>query len=201
MPWIILTLVTLLQKQLFISANDIVVAIRLAFISLYSIQGLKTQHKHRVLPLHRIEMDWDNISRPFGDRGFDWMVILCKHEFLLMRLSQDPSNPPRVVTLGRDSDETGHTWFSGLVTEDAALALYSDWTAKIITYSWGVEMTDCVFRMKHTRIPEVTSCPRWLFNIGLVDMSSERLVFIDRDQNCVFLNTVPSVSSIDNALL
>ena len=129
------------------------------------------------------------------------MVILCKHEFLLMRLSQDPSNPPRVVTLGRDSDETGHTQFSGLVTEDAALALYSDWTAKIITYSWGVEMTDCVFRMKHTRIPEVTSCPRWLFNIGLVDMSSERLVFIDRDQNCVFLNTVPSVSSIDNALL
>ena len=42
-----------------------------------------------------------------------------------MRLSQDPSNPPRVVTLGRDSDETGHTWFSGLVTEDAALALYN----------------------------------------------------------------------------
>lgn len=125
MPWIILTLVTLPQKQFFISANDIVVAIRLAFISLYSIQGLKTQHKHRVLPLHRIEMDWDNISRPFGDRGFDWMVILCKHEFLLMRLSQDPSNPPRVVTLGRDSDETGHTWFSGLVTEDAALALYN----------------------------------------------------------------------------
>lgn len=63
MPWIILTLVTLPQKQFFISANDIVVAIRLAFISLYSIQGLKTQHKHRVLPLHRIEMDWDNISR------------------------------------------------------------------------------------------------------------------------------------------
>lgn len=129
------------------------------------------------------------------------MVVLCKHEFLLMRLSQDPSNPPRVVTLGRDSDETGHTWFSGLVTEDAALALYSDWTAKIITYSWGVEITDCVFRMKHTRIPEVTSCPRRLFNIGLVDMSSERLVFIDCDQNCVVLNTVPPASSIDNALL
>ncbi|KAL9709837.1 hypothetical protein Ac2012v2_006892 [Leucoagaricus gongylophorus] len=32
-------------------------------------------------------------------------------------------------------------------------------------------------------------------------MSSERLVFIDRDQNCVVLNTVPPASSIDNALL
>ena len=62
-------------------------------------------HKELVLPLHRIKMDWDDISQPIYDRGFDWMVILCDLEYLLIRLPQDPSSPPRIVTLGRDAGD------------------------------------------------------------------------------------------------
>ena len=43
-------------------------------------------------------MAWNSISLPIYDRGFDWMVILYKLEYLLIRLPQDPNSPPRIVT-------------------------------------------------------------------------------------------------------
>jgi len=46
-------------------------------------------HKKPVLPLHRIKMVWNGISRPIYDRGFDWMAILCDLEFRVIRLPQD----------------------------------------------------------------------------------------------------------------
>jgi len=48
-----------------------VVAVGSGFISLYSIQDLKMHHKKLIFPLHHIVMDWDDISQPIYDRGFD----------------------------------------------------------------------------------------------------------------------------------
>ena len=142
-------------------------------------------------------MNFHTICRPFYDRGFNWMVNLYKYEFSLIRLPLDLSSPPRIVTLGRNPAEPGHGWLPGLVREDAALAMYGDWTAKIVTYSWDVEMTHCVFQMKDIRIPEVASFPSELSNIGL-DMTSGRLVFIDR-RNCIVLDTALRVGPIANS--
>jgi len=75
--------------------------------------------------------------------------------------------------------------------------MYGDWTAKIITYSWDVNMTDCVLQMKDIRIPEVASFPIELSNIEL-DMTSGRLVFIYR-RNCIILDTAPLASPIDTS--
>jgi len=154
-------------------------------------------HKKLIFPLHHIVMDWDDISQPIYDRGFDWMVILCTLEYSLIRLPQDPSSPPRIVTLGRDVVDDGRDWFSGLTRGDAAVTICRGSTAKIITYSWDVEMTHCVFRMKQFKIPGVTNCSRRLFNTGL-DMASGRLVFSDHQQKCMILDTVPLAVPIDN---
>jgi len=155
-------------------------------------------HKKLVLPLHRIKMSWNGISRPIYDRGFDWMVILCDLEFRVIRLPQDPNSPPRIVTLGHDVVGDGPGWFSGLTRGDAALAICCDWTAKIITYSWNVEMKYCRFRTKQLKIPGVTDCSRWPFNTG-IDMASGRLVFKNHQQKCIVLDTVPPVVPVDNA--
>jgi len=194
----ILTRVVFPQRDIFITTSDIVVAVGPEFISLYSIQDLKMYDNQLVLPRQRVKkMDLDPVSRPFYDRGFNWMVILYKYEFFLIRLPQDISSPPRIVTLGRNPAEPGHRWLPGLIRGDAALAMYGDWTAKIITYSWDVDMTDCVFQMKDIRIPEVASYPIELSNVGL-DMTSGQLVFIDR-QNCIVLDTAPPVGLIDTS--
>jgi len=87
--------------------------------------------KKPALPLHRIKMAWDGISRPIYDRGFDWMAILCDLEFRVIRLPRDPNSPPRIVTLGHDIVGDGPGWFSGLMREDAAPAICCDWTPKI----------------------------------------------------------------------
>ena len=188
--------VILLQRDLFITTNDMVVAVGSDFISLYSIQDLKMHHKQLVLPRQRVKMDFHTISRPFYDRGFNWMVTLYKYEFLLIRLPQDLNNP-HIVTLGRNPAEPGYGWLPGLITGDAALVRDGYWTAKIITYSWDVDMTECVFQMKDIRIPEVVSFPSELCHIGL-DMTGGRLVFIDR-RNCIVLDTVPPVSLSDTS--
>ena len=67
-------------------------------------------------------------------------------------LPRDPSSPLRIVTLGRDVGD-GPGWVSGLTRGDAAFAMCHGSAAKIITYSWGVEMTHSVFRMKQFIIP------------------------------------------------
>jgi len=177
-----------------------VVAIGSGFISLYPIQDLKMHHKKLVLPLHRIKMAWDDISQPIFDRGFNWMVVLCMLEYLLIRLPQDPDSPPRIVTLGHDVVDDGPGWVSGLTRSDAALTMCRDSTAKIITYSWDVEMKHCAFRIKYFTIPGISDCSKRLFNTGL-DMASGRLIFIDhhRDQRrCIVFDTVPPVVSVDN---
>jgi len=201
MPSAILTRVVLPQRDIFITTNDIVVAIGFEFISLYSIQDLKMHDNQLVLPRQRIKMNFHTICRPFYDRGFNWMINLCKYEFVLIRLPRDLSSPPRIVTFGRNPAEPGHGWLPGLVRRDAALALYSNWAAKIITYSWDVEMTQCVFQMKDIRIPQVAFYPNDLLNVGL-DMASGRFVFIDC-WNCIILDTPPPISPIDtlNGLL
>ena len=153
--------------------------------------------KQLVLPLHRIKMAWSDISQPICDRGFDWMVILCRLEFRVIRLPQDPNSPPCIVTLGRDVVGDGPGWVSGLTRGDAALAMCRDSTAKIITYSWDVEMTHCVFRMKQFKIPGVTDCSRRLFNTG-IDMASGRLMFSDHQRKYIVLDTVPPVIPVDS---
>jgi len=107
---IILTRVVFPQRDIFITTSDIVVTVGYEFNSLYSIQDLKMHDKQLVLPRQRIKMDLDPVSRPFYDRGFNWMVILCKYEFFLIRLPQDLSSPPHIVTLGRNPAEPGHGW-------------------------------------------------------------------------------------------
>jgi len=193
----ILTWVVFPQRDIFITTSDIVVTVGSEFNSLYSIQDSKMHDKQLVLPRQRIKIDLESVSRPFYDRGFNWMVILCKYEFFLIRLPKDLSSPPRIVTPGRNPAEPGHGWLPGLIRGDAALAMYGDWTAKIITYSWDVNMTDCVLQMKDIRIPEVASFPIELSNIEL-DMTSGRLVFIYR-RNCIILDTAPLASPIDTS--
>jgi len=107
---IILTRVVFPQRDIFITTSDIVVTVGYEFNSLYSIQDLKMHDKQLVLPRQCIKMDLDPVSRPFYDRGFNWMVILCKYEFFLIRLPQDLSRPPHIVTLGRNPAEPGHGW-------------------------------------------------------------------------------------------
>ena len=173
------------------------VATGFGFISLYPIQELKVHHKELVLPLHRIKMEWDDISQPIYDRGFDWMVILCDLEYLLIRLPQDPSSPPRIVTLGRDAGD-GSGWVSGLTRGDAVFAMCHGSTAKIITYSWDVEMTThCVSRMKQFKIPGNTDCSRRPFNTG-IDMASGRLMFSDHQRKCIVFDTVPPIDPVYN---
>ena len=92
-------------KEIFSSRQVIVGS---EFNNLYSIQDSKMHDKQLVLPRQRIKMDLDPVSRPFYDRGFNWMVILCKYEFFLIRLPQDLGSPPRIVTLGRNPTEPGH---------------------------------------------------------------------------------------------
>jgi len=65
----IFTPIIFLQRWLFFTTSDMVVVIGPAFLSLYPIQDLKMHHKKLVLPLHRIKLAWDDISRPFYDRG------------------------------------------------------------------------------------------------------------------------------------
>ena len=170
------------------------VAIGSGFISLYPIQDLKMHHKKLVLPLHRIKMAWDDISQPIYDRGFDWMVILCDLEFRVIRLPQDRNSPPRIVTLGHDVVGNGPGWIYGLMRGGAALSMCRDSTAKLITYSWDVEMTHCMFRMKQFKIPWATDCSRRLFNTGL-DMAIGRLMFIDHHQKYLVLDTVVPVDN------
>ena len=124
------------------------------------------------------------------------MVILCKLEYLLIRLPQDP-NSPRIVTLGYDAVDDDRDWFSGLTSGDAAVTICRDSTAKIITYSWDVEMTHYVFRVKQFKIPGVTNCSRRLFNTG-IDMASGRLMFSDHQQKCMILDTVPLAVPVYN---
>jgi len=124
------------------------------------------------------------------------MVILCKLEYLLIRLPQDP-NSPRIVTVGYDAVDDDRDWFSGLTSGDAAVTICRDSTAKIITYSWDVEMTHYVFRVKQFKIPGVTHCSRRLFNTG-IDMASGRLMFSDHQQKCMILDTVPLAVPVYN---
>jgi len=124
------------------------------------------------------------------------MVTLCKLEYLLIRLPQDP-NSPRIVTVGYDAVDDDRDWFSGLTSGDAAVTICRDSTAKIITYSWDVEMTHYVFRVKQFKIPGVTNCSRRLFNTG-IDMASGRLMFSDHQQKCMILDTVPLAVPVYN---
>ena len=154
--------------------------------------------KQLVLPLHRIKMAWSDTSRPIYDRGFDWMVILCRLEFRVIRLPQDPSSPPRIVTLGRDVVGDGPRWVSGSTRGDAAFTMCHGSTAKIITYPWDVEMTiHCVFRMKQFKIPGITDCSRRLFNTG-IDMASGRLMFSDHQRDCIVFDTVSPIDPVYN---
>ena len=146
-------------------------------------------HKELVLPLHRIKMDWDDISQPIYDRGFNWMVILCvSYDCLKIRTTLLVS-----FTLGWDVVCDGPGWVSGLTRGDAAFAMCHGSTAKIITYSWDVEMTHRVFRMKQFIIPWVTDCSRRLFNTG-IDMASGRLMFSDHDEVYSLPFVIPPLS-------
>ena len=83
-------------------------------------------------------MDWDDISQPIYDRGFNWMVILCvSYDCLKIRTTLLVS-----FTLGRDVVCDGPGWVSGLTRGDAAFAMCHGSTAKIITYSWDVEIVE-----------------------------------------------------------
>ena len=112
---------------------------------LYPIEDLKMHDKKLALQPHRIKIAWNEGSRPIYDQDYDWMVILgtleyCSYNYLRIQAALLGSLHS-VIGDGRD-------WFSGLTRGDAGLAMCRDSTAKIITYSWGVEMTHCVFWMK-----------------------------------------------------
>ncbi|KAF5347324.1 hypothetical protein D9756_009912 [Leucocoprinus leucothites] len=178
-------------KQVFITSEGQVAVVGIQCIVIYSISQLRESNKQVALPLHRINLICSSasIAAPFSSRGFDWMIVSQRDEFWLIRLARGASNPPKVVTLGRNPRSRGEGWFPGLVGRDAALAMYCYWTMKIITYSWDSETTQCKFNIKRVRIPD-TARPARLINIGL-DMIEGRLVFLDASKSsCIILDTI-----------
>jgi hypothetical protein len=117
------------------------------------------------------------------------MVIVHGEEFMLMRLSQEMTSPSCVVSLGRNPIEYNGQWGPGVVTPNATVCKYRDWTAKIMTYSWDVEMTQCTFHVKNVCLPEAAKSPRWLRNVGL-DMANGRIIYLsNEDRNLIILDT------------
>jgi hypothetical protein len=113
------------------------------------------------------------------------MVMVHDEEFQLMRLSRDMTSPPRVVSLGCNPIE----WGRGMVTPNATICRYLDCTAKIITYSWDVEMMQCTFHVKNVCLPEIAKSPRWLRNVGL-DMANGRIIYLaTEERNLIILDT------------
>ena len=145
----ILTWVVFPQRDIFITTSDIVVTVGSEFNSLYSIQDSKMHDKQLVLPRQQIKMDLESVSRPFYDRGFNWMVILCKYEFFLIRLPKDLSSPPRIITPGRNPAEPGHGWLPGLIRGDACNSSSSFLWCNRWRDTWG---SDVVVRGKHGRM-------------------------------------------------
>ncbi|KAJ3570446.1 hypothetical protein NP233_g4400 [Leucocoprinus birnbaumii] len=182
-------------ERVLITADDQVVTVGVYCISIYTIPQLCKANKHRAVPLHYHQLSLTSflvdVSLPFFDRGHEWMVVWHGLEILLFRFSPHGSAPPHVIKMGDIPFSYGDEWFSGQVTQDAAIVLYHDGTAKIITYSWDVEMAkQCVFRGKRLCIPAECEPPTRLASAGL-DMANGLLAFCDIiEGNCMILDTV-----------
>jgi hypothetical protein len=176
------------QRTVFVTSDDHVVTVGPQLIAVYTISHLAQCNKHRTLPLYHIDLKYGRVSEPFPDRGYHWMVIVHGEEFLLMRLSRDMIGPLRVASLGRNPIEYDGQWGPG-VTRHATICQYYDWTMKIMTYSWDVEMTQCTFHVKNVCLPEFAKNPQRLQNVGL-DMANGRLIYLDsEDRNLIILDT------------
>jgi hypothetical protein len=115
------------------------------------------------------------------------MVFTVHDEYVVLRLSQENTVPPRLAKLGRRPVEYINYGFEQ-ATYNAAISSFNDWTTYIITYSWDIEMTQCIFRVKQVCLPRLAERPNRLYVIEL-DMFSGQIVIL-ADRVCTVLTTV-----------
>jgi hypothetical protein len=93
--------------------------------------------------------------------------------------------------LGRHPLDPKTYWVPGCATHDAAITFYKDWTTNIMTYSWDIEMAQCVFRVKQVHLPHFPATKdtvlRNLWGAG-VDMLSGQVVIL-ADGGCTVFTT------------
>jgi hypothetical protein len=117
------------------------------------------------------------------------MVALFGNEYWVVRLSQENTFPPRIATLGRHPSDLQTFWFSGPVTHNAAITFFMNLTVNIITYTWDIEMMQCVFGVKRVRLPSHLAPTPDRLSVASLDMFNDQLVII-AGEVCNILTTI-----------